>query len=232
MPMRSARKIRRAIKLAAPLALMAVVAACSSTRPVLVDDSYTPVQHYQRFPIDVAKGTVKLNVSTASARLTAGQEDAITRFAQQARSSATGYIVVRRPGGNVNADVVAGRIAQILADQGIAPQSQIQTTYRGARGAPVMVAFQREFATTKECGDWSKDVARSGANLPYPNFGCSQQNNIAALVANPRDFTQPRTETPPDAMRRNQVITDYRTPKTPATPVDDQSKVNISNQVK
>ena len=228
MSMRSYHIVRRATKLAAPLALMGLVAACSSTRPVLIDDVYAPALHYQRFPVDVAKGTVKLQVSTASARLTANQEDAVTRFAQQARASASGYVVVRRPSGNVNADVVAGRITQILADQGIAPSNQVQTTYRGARGAPVMVAFQRVFATTKECGDWTKDVARTGANKPYPNFGCAGQHNLAALVANPRDFEQPRTETPADVMRRNQVITDYRVPNPTATPEDKQTQVKIS----
>ena len=117
---------------------------------------------------------------------------------------------------------------QILADQGIAPQNQVQTTYRGASGAPVMVAFQRDFATTRECGDWSKDVARTGANMPYPNFGCAGQHNLAALVANPRDFQQPRTETPSDVMRRNQVITDYRVPNPTATPVDKQTEIQVS----
>jgi pilus assembly protein CpaD len=226
--MRTDHIVRRATKLVAPLALMGLVAACSSTRPVLIDDVYAPSLHYQRFPIEVARGTVKLQVSTASARLTAGQEDAITRFAQQARTSASGYVVVRRPSGNVNADVVAGRVTQILADQGIAPQNQVQTTYRGASGAPVMVAFQRDFATTRECGDWSKDLARTGNNLAYPNFGCAGQHNLAALVANPRDFEQPRTETPADVMRRTKVITDYRTPSPTATPVDSQTQVKVS----
>jgi hypothetical protein len=30
-------------------------------------------------------------------------------------------------------------------------------------------------------------------------------------------------------MRRNQVITDYRTPKNTATPVDDQAKITVSD---
>jgi pilus assembly protein CpaD len=229
MSMRTDRNFLCVAKIAAPLALAAVLAACSSTSPVLVGDVYAPPLHYQRYPIEVAKGTVKLDVSTASARLTAAQEDAIARFAQQARASTSGYVVVRRPGGNVTADVVAGRITQILADQGIAAENQVQSTYRGNKGAPVMVAFQRSFATTQECGDWSQELARSGANEPYPNFGCAQQHNIAAMVADPQDFEQPRTATASDAMRRNQVITDYRTPKNTATPVDDQAKITVSD---
>jgi hypothetical protein len=40
----------------------------------------------------------------------------------------------------------------------------------------------------------------------------------------------PRTATPPDAMRRSQVLTDYRTPRDTATPVDDA--VVISDAIK
>jgi len=231
MSMRNDRKLLCAAKLAVPLVAAGLLAACSSTQPVAFEDTFAPQMPSQRYPIDVARGTVKLDVSTASARLTAAQEDAVTRFAQQAHSSASGYVVVRRPGANVNADVVTGRIAQILADQGIAPENQIQTTYRGGRGAPVMVAFQRSFATTRECGDWSEEVARTGLNEPYPNFGCTQQNNIAALVANPEDFSHPRAQTPSDSMRRMQVFSDYRKPQPTSTPVDQQSQVKVS-QVK
>ena len=103
MSMRKNRKALCAAKLAVPLVAAGLLAACSSTRPVAFEDTYTPQLGYKRYPINVAKGTVKLDVSTASARLTAAQEDAVTRFAQQAHNSATGYVVVRRPGGNVNA---------------------------------------------------------------------------------------------------------------------------------
>jgi len=232
MSTRNDRKILCVAKLAAPLVAAGLLAACSSTRPVVFNDTYSPQTPDQVYPINVAKGTVKLDVSTASARLTSAQEDAVKRFAQQARNSATGYVVVRRPGGKVNADVVAGRISQILADQGVAPDRQIQTTYRGGRGAPVMVAFKRSFATTRECGDWSQDLARTGYNESYPNFGCTQQNNIAALVANPEDFNHPRAETPSDSIRRMQVITDYRKPAPTSTPADKQAQVQISKVAK
>jgi len=228
MSTRIDRKALCAAKLAVPLVAAGLLAACSSTRPVAVEDTFSPQLTYQRYPIDVAKGTVKLDVSTASARLTSAQEGAVARFAQQARNSASGYVVVRRPRGNVNADVVAGRISQILADQGVAPDRQVQTTYRAGRGAPVMVAYQRSFATTRECGNWSKELARTGLNEPYPNFGCAQQNNIAALVANPEDFNHPRAETPPDTMRRMQVITDYRKPQPTSTPADKQADAQVA----
>lgn len=227
MSTRPDRFLLRLQRLAGPAVLAGLVAACSAV-DLPPSDVYAPTLHYQRYPIDVAKGTVKLDVPAASARLTASQEDAVARFAQQARDNATGYVMVRRPGGNAAAEAAAGRIGQILAAHGIAPQYQVHSTYRGGKGAPVTLAFQRTFATTAECGDWPQDLARTGRNEPYANFGCSQQHNIAALVANPQDIAQPRPETPPDAMRRGQVITDYRTPKNTATPIEEAATVKVS----
>ncbi len=232
MSMRIDRKLLCAAKLAVPLVAAGLLAACSSTQPVAFEDTFSPQMPGQRYPIDVARGTVKLDVSTASARLTAAQEDAVTRFAQQAqqldfglcRGASTGRECERRRGGRSHRpDPEPIRASHA--------ENQIQTTYRGGRGAPVMVAFQRSFATTQECGDWSEEVARTGLNEPYPNFGCAQQNNIAALVANPEDFNHPRAQTPSDSMRRVQVFTDYRKPQPTSTPVDQQSEVKVS-QVK
>lgn len=65
-------------------------------------------------------------------------------------------------------------------------------------------------AVAAECGDWSESLTDTAANEPYPNLGCAQQHNLAALVANPRDLVVPRTETPSDPTRRSEVFIKYR----------------------
>jgi pilus assembly protein CpaD len=125
---------------------------------------------------------------------------------------------------------VAGKVADLLASEGIPPRSIVNATYQGGRTSPVVVSFARHFASSPECGDWSQPITETGYNEVYPNFGCAQQHNIAALVADPQDIKMPRTATPPDAMRRSQVLTDYRTPRDTATPVDDA--VVISDAIK
>jgi hypothetical protein len=67
----------------------------------------------------------------------------------------------------------------------------------------------RQVAVTKECGDWSENLAYSPANRPYPNHGCALQNNIAAMVANPSDFQRPRAMTPSRAANRATAMTIY-----------------------
>jgi pilus assembly protein CpaD len=112
---------------------------------------------------------------------------------------------------------VAGHVAHILASEGIPPRAIVSATYNGGRNAPVIVSFARHFASTPECGDWSRSVTETGYNEAYANFGCAQQHNIAALVADPKDINVPRASTPPDAMRRANVLTDYRAKTDTAT---------------
>lgn len=85
-------------------------------------------------------------------------------------------------------------------------------------------------ARVQQCGEWPKDLARTGQNDQYENFGCAQQNNIAAMVANPQDLIRPRAPTPSDPMRRSKIIDNYRTgTATSAATEEQQQKAKISD---
>ncbi len=219
---RSAKKI-------IPVLAAVTLGACAQGWKGEVGEVYTPVSVNERYPIEVAKGTVRVNVPTSSARLSATQADTITRFAQQVRSSGAQRVSVRRPAGSVNGDVIAGRITQIFAEQGVSAALLQHSTFSGRRGAPVSLSFSRKFAKTKKCGNWTKDFSETSENQPYEDFGCAYQHNLAAQVANPQDFVTPRTSAPADAMRRQRVFTDYRTPKSTSTPEDSNSKVSTTD---
>ncbi len=215
---------------AAGCAAIAVTAAGCEGIHGEVDDVYTPQLHYQRFPIEVSKGKVRMKVPARSARLSTGHEDAVARFGQSARNHQASTVSVARPAASNSADMVAGRITQLLAAQGIASDTIRHTTYSGH--GPVIMSYSRHMAHTAECGDWSKDLARSSDNQPYSDFGCSHQHNIAAMVANPKDLVQPRTSAPASAARRSKVLTDYAEGKNTATKIDAKQDVAISDAVK
>ena len=206
------------VRLALPLTVALTLGACSA--PGMIDpyeNTYVSQVHWETYPIEVGKGTMRMQVPTTSAHLSPAQQEAVIRFAQQARGTEASQVVVSRPTGGAHASAVAGQVAHLLASEGIPPRTIVSATYQGGPTAPVVVSFARHFASSPECGDWSQPVNETGYNEAYPNFGCAQQHNIAALVADPRDINVPRTSTPPDAMRRSKVITDYRTPKDTAT---------------
>jgi pilus assembly protein CpaD len=231
--MMTMRKIRLiASRAATGVALMPLLWLAGCSGGAEIDDYYKPAMHYERFPIEVAKGSVRLDVSTKRPTLGERQEDAVARFAQSANASGAPRVQIQRPRSAATADAVAGRVTQIMVMNGIEPENILESDYAGGKGAPVIVTFQRKIAVTPECGDWSEDIAVTGKNEPPPDFGCATQNNIAAMVANPEDFEVPRTTTPADAMRRNQVFVDYRKPKNTATPTSEQETQTVSEVAK
>lgn len=62
----------------------------------------------------------------------------------------------------------------------------------------------------KYCGQWPKDLGVDWNNRNYANFGCATENNLAAMVEDPRDLHAPRTMTPRDSNRRDEVFERYR----------------------
>lgn len=208
--------------------LALALAGCSGINGE-VDDVYHATTHYEQHPITVTKGTMKMQVPSSSSRMTAAHEDAVVRFAQQAKDQDARTVYIKRPKGSVSADVVAGRVTQLIAGEGITTGAMKHLTYSGH--GPVIVSFSRHFASTNECGDWSEDLTVTFENTFPPNYGCASQHNLAAMVVNPKDFVQPRTSTPPDATRRAGVIDDYRKGDTTATTVDTAADVQISNAI-
>lgn len=95
---------------------------------------------------------------------------------------------------------------------------------------PIIVT--KSGAHAQACGSWPEDLSRTAQNEPYENFGCSQQNNIAAMVANPQDLRRPRTQTASDAMRRSKVFDQYRQGDATAAKPEEGQKVVISDAAK
>jgi hypothetical protein len=94
---------------------------------------------------------------------------------------------------------------------------------------PIIVT--RSGAHAKECGSWPEDMTETAQNTAYENFGCSQQNNIAAMVADPRDLVRPRRSAPSDAMRRSKVFDNYREGTEISSAEETKQKVKISDVV-
>jgi pilus assembly protein CpaD len=207
----------------APLLLLVGLTGCGADRGAELDDVYAPPMHHQRHPITVTKNTARIELVPRGNGLTAVERNEVARFAQSALINASHSIGLKHPS---SARATADEVASILIAEGVPPARIVATAYNG-RG-PVILTFARTTAVTSPCGDWNENLSLTGENEPFPNFGCAHQQNIAAVVANPNDFAMPRAETPPDAPRRSQIFTDYRTPKGPSTPVSAEQNAWIS----
>ncbi len=218
--LRSRRRIAPSL---APLLLLVGLTGCGVYLDAELDDVYTPPMHYQRHPITVVKDTARIELVPHGNGLTAVERNEVARFAQSALINASHSIGLKHPR---SARATADEVASILMEQGVPPARIVATAYD--RRGPVVLTFTRNMAVMSPCGDWNESLSRSGENEPFPNFGCAHQQNIAAIVANPNDLVMPRAETPPDAPRRSQIFTDYRTPKDPSTPVNAEQSARIS----
>jgi pilus assembly protein CpaD len=167
--------------------------------------------YYQRYPIDVDKGTMRMQVPTRhGSSFTPTRESEIRKFLARYPSTAAGKMVISTPsGGGRNASAVSARIAHLASKENVPHRAIAYKRHSGGAGSPVIVSYQRYFAVTEKCGDWSKNIAVTGENRPYPDLGCSTQHNLAAMADNPRDLVTPRAMSPVQGARNDRVYDQY-----------------------
>jgi pilus assembly protein CpaD len=138
--------------------------------------------------------------------LSATQWNDVYRFGQTFRSQGKGPLVVAvRPGDQ------SSRATQDIHDALFAAGVPAQRLKRGRPGGArvVSLSFRGTVAAAPECGHWYRDVGRERDRVPYPDFGCATQRNLAGMVANPRDLVVAQQETPASSERRGRVWSRY-----------------------
>jgi len=101
-------------------------------------------------------------------------------------------------------------LGERAAASGISRDKILVTTREAGNSDPrVDVSYIAYTAHTKACGDWSEDESFTIENHTPANFGCAVQQNIAAMVADPRDLLGPGAMGPADTTRRATVMDHY-----------------------
>jgi pilus assembly protein CpaD len=195
----------------------------------------------QRHPIVVKEGpqTVELFIGEKRGTLTGAQRAEVLAFAHEWRREATGGILIDLPTGTVNAGAAANaahEVRSILSAAGVPPNAvHVRTdSHSPAKLATLRLHYPRMMAQAGPCGMWPRDLGPTYdrehfENRQYWNFGCTQQHNIAAMIDNPADLVQPRSETPPYTARRTTVLEKYKQGQSTATIYPDENKGKISN---
>jgi pilus assembly protein CpaD len=218
-----------------------LVCACQTDQQQIAGVPDTPFDYRQRHPITVTEAdhTLQLFIGDNRASLTPTQRAEVLAFGQSWKTEATGGVLVDLPTGTVNEQASAGalrEIRSILGATGVPPQSVMVRTYQaGPRTfATVRITYPKVTAQAGPCGMWPRDIGPSVdseyyENKQYWNFGCSAQHNLAAMVDNPADLVQPRSETPVYTMRRTQVVEKYREGQPTATTYTNANAGKISD---
>jgi pilus assembly protein CpaD len=199
---------------------------------------WTLVDARQRHPIVVSEQPAHhaVRVARGSHGLTPQQRSQVIDFLARYRSrdAGNGRIMIAVPSGSSNevaAMHAAADLRYLVRDAGIDDANVTIRPYRAAgdRDPAIRMAYARFVAEAPECGDWSTNLAEDPRNLPYPNFGCATQRNLAVQVANPADLLGPRTMQPGSTERRDEIWNKYVKGESTVAKKDGEEKVQVKN---
>lgn len=188
-----------------------------------------PDDYRTNHPISLSEQEEHLDVlvGTSDKGISLAQRQVIQGFVAQYMSNGSGPVQIMLPSGGVNAAAaqrVQPDIVAALRKGGVSSSQIITVSYAApsSDGAhPVRIAYRALAASTTPCGKWTDDLTNDTENKHYANFGCSYQNNMAAMIANPADLLGPRATTQIDPAKRGNVIKKYQeTPRDGASEVD------------
>ena len=231
----------RLFRAAAALVGVAVVlGACTHDRALIAS---VPDDYRLRHPIAIqeANQSVVIFVGQARGGLSASQRADVMGLAQTWLREGTGAIIADVPVDTPNARAAADSFREIraqLAAAGVPPRAITLRRYHPDDPrtlATIRLSYPRIAAVAGPCGLWPEDLGPSilnngySENKPYHNFGCAYQRNMAAMIDNPSDLEQPRSETPAYTARRTAAFEKYRKGEPTSTPYPEAEKAKLSD---
>jgi pilus assembly protein CpaD len=218
----AARLTRNHRGLALNLALVSVaaliVAGCKAGQEGPQVAGWSVVDPSQRHPILVSQqpSNLSLRVPRGSAGMSPHQKAQVVDFVTRYRAGDSGNskIVITAPSGSSNEVASMQAVAEIrhlMSDSGFPDGSITVEAYHEERDPQpaIRISYLRFVAEGPDCGKWTTNLAEDTKNEPHSNFGCANQRNFAAQVANPADLIGPRAMTPAPGDRRNAVWGKY-----------------------
>jgi pilus assembly protein CpaD len=206
----------------------AVLMAGSCAAPT--NDGTVFADGLRNHPITVAPHyeTVRVAFSDSSAGLSPEDGAQLTGFVEDYLSRGDGALSISAPRGP-NSSAALAWFGEHLARMGVPRARILVGTHDAANGdARVEIGYIVYSARTDQCGNWTEDASDTANNLPMPDFGCSVQHNVAAMVADPRDVVAPRGMDAGDATRRQTVVGSYEKAQSTGAAKSTQQSATLS----
>jgi pilus assembly protein CpaD len=168
------------------------------------------LRHPIRF--DARIETLDVEVPPDAEGLSPNQHTDVYRFLKAYRREANRSLVISVPGTSRPPASIAHSLKGIQRHL-----VEANVDYRLARGKhvpageiPVIrLAYRSPVAVPPVCDRWSENVGRNEERIPYPNFGCATQRNLAIMADNARDLKQPQDVDPRSGERRHTTWSAY-----------------------
>lgn len=228
--------------LGALVGLSVVLGACSYAPDAIVTGG-APDDYRLRHPIAIteANRSVVIFVGHARGGLTVAQRSDVLGLARTWLNEGTGAITAEVPVDTPNAraaEATYREIRGLLLAGGVPAHGITMHHYHpdDPRSlATIKLTYTKIAAVAGPCGLWPEDLGPSisnpayNENKPYYNLGCATQRNLAAMIDNPSDLVQPRSETPAYTPRRSEAFEKYRQGQTTTTTYPEAEKAKLSD---
>ncbi len=238
----AAGRSRRLSLLGAISGISVALGGCNYTTTEAVTAS-VPDDYRARHPIAVQEGDQSIVVFVGHGRggLSAPQRADVAGLARTWVREGTGAIVADVPVDTPNARAAASAFREIramLLAGGVPSNGIIRHAYHPDDPRmlpPIRLSYPRISAVAGPCGVWPADLGPSildpsyNENKQFYNFGCATQRNLAAMIDNPADLEQPRSETPAYTARRTIGFDRYRKGQTTTTNYPEADKAKLSD---
>ena len=213
-------------------ALAALAAGCSSA----VNGPESALTYAQEHPIsvDTQVVTLTLNASANDGNLSELDKSRINAFSKAYMQNGHGPVAITTPSGAYdegNAQKMAASVRTEIKNAGVPFGNISAAAYQAGQstGGDIIVSYTHYVATPSACGIWQGLRGRDYRNLRSPNFGCSRQNNLAAMISDPRDLIMPADITPPDSNIRIRGVQSFRSGEVTSSATDNEIEAQVSN---
>lgn len=219
----------RKLLLTTPLLALAACASTSGRHKAEVASPRLPTEQY---PLRTESETRSISLRINPQGLSENQRRALDKVAYDAswtQGDPVGVTIITS--GDPGA-VAAGRtIGDYLAAHDVMADGIAQESRQDQPADIVTVTLTYVQSVIYDCNRTWENLARTGSNKPYANFGCAVNANIAAQIADPRDIGRPARSTSSDALRKSVILDKYRKGEVTSSETDEQAKGTVSNAV-
>ena len=242
---RTPRPLLRLAQVTLATALASALGACVSDQAEKTGSVY-PTDVRARHPVVLTDAPQVLDVfPLGTGYLDPRQSADVDAFLVEYRRYGRGALVIEAPHGVPPAVAAAtgrtvGTIRELARGRGVPGSAVVVASYPvrdPVVASAVRLSFERMQAKVAgACGVWPQDLGTGDAgfnarNEPYWNFGCANQANFAAQVADPVDLVRGRTESRIDTIRRTKDIQQLREGKDPSTRWNQDGQTSVKSQV-
>ncbi|NNE58002.1 MAG: CpaD family pilus assembly lipoprotein [Hellea sp.] len=204
---------------------LAILAGCASPM-----ESQPPT--LMRHPIQVAESIERLELYARpdGMSLSARDQHAVAGFLEGYARYGEGPLHMSVPNhSNAGTAQTTSMVREMMSGMGLGGNAVQEGQHQAAaQFSPVVVSYRRLKALPRDCSI-NANLANTYSNQPYPNFGCSQSANLAAMIDDPAQLLAPNEMGPANMRRRMTVYDKYIKGENPASALPNRQEISSSD---